>query len=77
MPHLIRRLIPALLLVLCCLSAQAEALPPRTAEGFLSPDAGIQEYVQKDLDAGHWLYLSPTLQVHHPPRGEPHRVWHL
>lgn len=77
MPHLIRRLIPALLLVLCCLSAQAEALPPRTAEGFLSTDAGMPEYVLKDPDAGRWLYLSPTLQVEITRREEPERplVW--
>lgn len=38
-------------------------LPPRTEEGFLSPDAGTEEFVYIDEDEGVWIYLTPSLSI--------------
>jgi len=55
----------------------AEALPPRTSDGFLDAAAGLPEYVLEDAAQGHWLYLSPTLSIEIKRYEEPERplVW--
>lgn len=38
-------------------------LPPLTTEGYLSPDAGLTEFVHTDTQNGLWLYISEGLRV--------------
>jgi len=38
-------------------------MPPLTENGFLTEDAGMDEYVYTDEDAGVWIYVSPHLSV--------------
>jgi uncharacterized protein YigE (DUF2233 family) len=38
-------------------------LPPLTTEGYLSPDAGLPEFVHTDTQNGLWLYISEGLRV--------------
>ncbi|MBR4360179.1 MAG: phosphodiester glycosidase family protein [Clostridia bacterium] len=38
-------------------------MPPRTADGFLAPEAGVTEFVYADQDAGVWIYVSPNLAI--------------
>lgn len=40
-----------------------EALPGRTAAGYLDARGVAEEFVLADAKGGHWLYLSPDLQV--------------
>ena len=41
----------------------SDVLPPRTEEGFLTADAGTEEYVYIDEDEGVWIYLTPSLSI--------------
>jgi hypothetical protein len=38
-------------------------LPSLTSEGYLSPDAGMEEFVHADAENGLWVYISEGLQV--------------
>ncbi|MBQ4074511.1 MAG: phosphodiester glycosidase family protein [Clostridia bacterium] len=38
-------------------------LPPLTEEGFLSPEAEIEEFVHVDADDGRWIYITSSLAI--------------
>ncbi len=39
------------------------ALPPLTPAGYLSPEAGVEEFVHADVEKGLWIYISDGLRV--------------
>ncbi len=39
------------------------AMPTLTSEGFLSPEAGTEEFVHADVENGLWIYISDGLRV--------------
>ena len=39
------------------------SLPPLTEDGFLTEDAGIEEYIHVDTQDGHWIYISSSLHI--------------
>lgn len=39
------------------------SLPHRTEEGFLAPEADMEEFVYADADKGVWFYFTPSLSI--------------
>ena len=74
-----RRLLLLILALLFLIQTviKAEALPPRTSDGFLDAGSGLPEYMVEDATQGHWVYLSPTLSIEIRRYEEPERplVW--
>ena len=38
-------------------------LPQLTAEGFLAPEAGMEEFIHVDKDDGRWMYITSSLSI--------------
>lgn len=42
---------------------KAVDLPPLTEEGFLAPEAEMEEFVLVDEDNGHWMYITASISI--------------
>ena len=44
-------------------SLKSVKLPKLTADGFLAPNAKMEEFIHIDVNDGHWIYISSTLYI--------------